>query len=155
MKKYNILEAIWNDNKHDCLLLKVSEFEDEKEIRTFQYTSGNGHASLDQLLWKMALDNSEMIQESLLTKVLNGEIEVPEGFTLINDQLLNDEEERIKMRAIINQRLDDLYSGRALVTAERDSIYAENRLRQIDWLLSIENAPGFPYNINWEELENI
>lgn len=147
---YRIISGTWENLEKTAAVLTISEDNGEP----YYYTCAkDGYAPINQLLWDMLSQDSTMVQDSVLLKVMKGEMDVPEGFTLINGQLINDEAEKIKVRNLINARLEELYTGRALTMAEKDPVYAANRQRQIDWLLSLENSQGFPYEINWAAQE--
>lgn len=154
MKNYRILDAVWETAEHECALLTAIEEEDGNERRFTYAARQSDEAPLNQLLWnKITTDESVVIEESLLTKVLQMTLPVPDGYVLINGQLVSVEDEKTRVRAAVNRHLDELYSGRAMAMAERNPEYAENRNRQIDFLLNVENQPGFPFYIDWSVLE--
>jgi len=145
-----IIEGVWQDIGRTAAVLTVEEDEGEPFIYTCtECTAEDDEAPLNKQLWAMLQEDDSMVQDSTLLKVLKGEMGVPAGYTLKDGQLLNDEEEKIKARRIIDAHLNYFYSGRALALAERDPVYAANRRAEIDRLLAVENSPGFPYDIAW------
>jgi len=150
-----IIEGTWQDIEHTAAVLTVMEDEKEPYIYTCtECSADDDEAPLNKQLWAMLQENNSMVQDSTLLKVLKGEIAVPEGYTLRNGQLLNDEEEKIKLKTLINTQLDSFYTGRSLAIAERDPVYAANRKNAIDRLLKIETLPGFPYDIDFSKLDD-
>jgi len=160
---YRINKAVWENGNHDTVMLNVTEIaDDEREMRTFPYVSKKSERNDPDfhpiILWdSIEFNNTINIEEDPVTLVLQGKSPVPEGCSIVDGQLRNDDEERLKIHNAIGARLDVLHSGRTLAMAERNHVYDENRRRQIDALLSLEERlPSTPpYSVNLDDLEQV
>ena len=147
--KYNILSALWLNEGHTVMGIRAQELDGQgKQVRTFHYTAGeNGAAPLNKLLWEEAMKNPGQVKESDNVQVLSGKKPVPEGFEIINGymdkkRLRNIKHHNATVIGHINNRLNELYSGRAAALAERDPVFAAKRKAQVDELLAMTKKPG-------------
>ena len=153
---YKIIKSLmeWDTSKHDCILLQVMEMEGDQIIRTFPYAARKDDENpLAVFLWNEAMKYEDIIEKPYLDRIIDGELSVPTGYTLINNKLYNDYEEKQKALYKIDNLLNDLYSARSIIRAENNAEYAEERKEIINKLLSVENQEGFPYEIDWSFLQ--
>jgi hypothetical protein len=154
--KYRINSAEWGEfstSNNPGIILNVTSFsEDDVEIKTFFYTVRKGDhesGSIGELLYNQVMEDPLQIKKTDFQMIIEGLLPVPEGHTLKEGVLYNDEVEKMRVRNLVNEKLDELYTGHVLAKAEKDAVYSANRKEMVDHLLEIENQPGFPYDVNF------
>jgi hypothetical protein len=152
---YTIKKAQWADRKHTCLSIDTDALDDAgKVVESFTYVArGDDPAELNIILWNQAMENKEAIINDETTRILNGEIPLPEGKTIIGMNVYDDATEAANVRRAVNDRLAPLTTPHAIAMAEVDEVYAAERKEKIKLLLAVETQESFPYNIEWSGME--
>jgi hypothetical protein len=153
---YKINKAQWADKGHTCLLLDADALDDEGKVtESFTYVSReNDPAPVNQILWAMAMEDESAILEDEATRIITGEIPLPEGKTIRGENVCDDATEAANVRRAVNDRLAPLLTPTAIARAEVDETYAAERKAKMLALLAIEEQPGFPYDIDWPGTES-
>jgi hypothetical protein len=126
----NIIKGTWQNKEHDLALLTVEDNGEQYPYGCSKYDN----AQVNIQLWDMIQSDGSMIEDSDELKMALNKMPIPEGYKLIENFLVSEEEEKEKIIENINAQLDALYSGRVLARAERNKIYADKRQEKIDIL---------------------
>jgi len=144
---YQLLKVEWNSEDHKSVRISAKRTNKQTgEADDFYIVAAESdEAPTNIILWSLAMEHKGMIQDNEYMRIIKGKQEVPNGYVLRGNRLIDVAEEKMRVVNTINAELDILYSGRVLALAEKDTTYAANRKRRVDHLLSLESHPDFPF----------
>jgi hypothetical protein len=148
---YQIQSAQWGDQEHTVLLLEALDLDKDEE--SFVYVAReDDEAELNKILWHQAMADKDDILEDETTLILTGQKPLPQGHTIIGEQVYNDTEQAEMIRGKVREVLAELTSPESIARAELDEEYAAGRKEKLKGLLAVETQEGFPYNVDWSGL---
>ncbi|MDR0290723.1 MAG: hypothetical protein LBI06_07295 [Treponema sp.] len=103
-------------------------------------------------LFKSAVNgNFGAVQDSDDERMLRGELPPPDGFLIIDGQLVYTEGYEQAMEIELERRFAELNSEESKARAEIDETYAADRKALIITLLDVRNQEGWPFNADWPD----
>ena len=101
------------------------------------------HFALQRLFGEVALSDEE--------RIINGDLPVPDGYKIINGQIIHLAAYEKAAMDELNNRLAPLNTEEAKARAEIDEEYAAERKAKITALLAVKKQPGWPITVEWPE----
>ena len=84
-------------------------------------------------------------------RIIAGEMQCPEGYAVIDGQIVNTAVIEQEAVAELNRRLAEWNSEEAKATAEISEDYAVERKEKIAALLAVKKQDGWPLTVEWPE----
>jgi hypothetical protein len=82
-------------------------------------------------------------------RILAGELPLPEGYSIVEGKLFNNEQQANEVRRMVRETLAGLTAPEAIAKAELDEKYAAERKEKMRLLLAVEQQEGFPHDVDW------
>ena len=138
-----ILSAQWGNPAHDWIKLQVTD-----NSRTFNYILRESDTAPMAKRLSAMLDKNT-VQEDNTTLILSGQKPLPEGYTIIGNQIVNDQLQERQAKEAVRRQLASMQTPENLARAEIDAEYAAERKETMRELLEVETQEGFPHEIEW------
>ena len=101
------------------------------------------HFALNGKFGKVAASDEE--------RIIAGEIPMPEGYAVVDGQIVDTATAEREAEAELNRRLAEWNSEEAKATAEISEDYAAERKEKIAALLAVKKQDGWPLAVEWPE----
>ena len=138
----------WSGTDHSSIILDVL-FENETEYCPF-VASRDDCTTHGPMLFNFAVNGIfGKVADSDSERILRGEISPPEGYQVINGEIVDVAAAEQEAQVELNRRLAELQTPEVLAQAELDEKFAHKRKEKLRVLLAVKEQSGWPFNIQW------
>jgi hypothetical protein len=140
----------WGDKSHTSIMFDV-RLGDEDGYCPF-VAREDDCTTHGPLLYNLAAEGVfGEIADSDEERIIRGETPPPEGFQVIDGELVNIADLTQAAEAELSRRLAELSTEEAKARAEIDEEYAVERRAKLAALLAVKEQEGWPLNAEWPE----
>jgi hypothetical protein len=140
----------WADETHSNIQLDV-KLENSAEYVSF-VASPDDCTTHGPMLFNFAKNGLfGPVQDSDKERILRGELPVPEGYEIVDGQIVDTALAEQEATAELNSRLAALNTEEAKALAETDEDYAAQRKAKLIALLAVRQQEGWPVTVVWPE----
>lgn len=140
----------WENKAHGQIVLEVLP-EGCEEFCTF-VASPNDCTEYGPMLFNFAVNGVfGQVADSDEERIISGELEPPEGYSVIDGEIVNVAAKEAEAQAVLDGLLAGFNSEEAKARAEIDGEYAAERKAKLAALLAVKQQEGWPLAVKWPE----